>query len=113
MLVVAAGIALGTSSVMWSTRPNMTPLYMDLATQDANDIVAALEQQGTEFTIDSRTGLVSVPSSEIQQVRMQLASEGLPRSNSRGYGILDDEQSLGTSNFWNRLATIARLSRSL
>jgi len=109
MLVVAAGIALGTSSVMWSTRPNMTPLYMDLATQDANDIVAALEQQGTEFTIDSRTGLVSVPSSEIQQVRMQLASEGLPRSNSRGYGILDDEQSLGTSNFLEQ----ARYNRAL
>tara|TARA_B110000211_G_scaffold159067_1_gene180095 strand:+ start:632 stop:844 length:213 start_codon:yes stop_codon:yes gene_type:complete len=42
MLVVAAGIALGTSAVMWSTSPNMTPLYMDLAAQDANDIVAAL-----------------------------------------------------------------------
>ena len=109
MLVVAAGIALGTSAVMWSTSPNMTPLYMDLATQDANDIVAALEQQGTEFTIDSRTGLVSVPSSEIQQVRMQLASEGLPRSNSRGYGILDDEQSLGTSNFLEQ----ARYNRAL
>ena len=109
MLVVAAGIALGTSSVMWSTSPNMTPLYMDLAAQDANDIVAALEQQGTEFTIDSRTGLVSVPSSEIQQVRMQLASEGLPRSNSRGYGILDDEQSLGTSNFLEQ----ARYNRAL
>ena len=109
MLVVAAGIALGTSAVMWSTSPNMTPLYMDLATQDANDIVAALEQQGTEFTIDSRTGLVSVPSSDIQQVRMQLASEGLPRSNSRGYGILDDEQSLGTSNFLEQ----ARYNRAL
>ena len=109
MLVVAAGIALGTSAVMWSTSPNMTPLYMDLAAQDANDIVAALEQQGTEFTIDSRTGLVSVPSSEIQQVRMQLASEGLPRSNSRGYGILDDEQSLGTSNFLEQ----ARYNRAL
>jgi flagellar M-ring protein FliF len=109
MLVVAAGIALGTSSVMWSTSPNMTPLYMDLAAQDANDIVAALEQQGTEFTIDNRTGLVSVPSSEIQQVRMQLASEGLPRSNSRGYGILDDEQSLGTSNFLEQ----ARYNRAL
>lgn len=109
MLIVAAGIALGTATVLWSTNSDFTPLYMDLSAQDSSDVVAALEQSGTQYKINSSNGMVTVPSNKVQEVRLQLASAGLPRSSSRGYGILEEEQSLGTSNFMEQ----ARYNRAL
>ena len=99
MLIVAAGIALGTATVLWSTGSEYTPLYMDMPTQDSADVISALEQNGTPYKINSNNGLITVPSDRVQEVRLQLANSGLPRSSSQGFGILEQEQSLGTSNF--------------
>ena len=40
---------------------------------------------------------------------MQLANQGLPRSTSRGFDVLSEEQGLGTSNFIEQ----ARYNRAL
>ncbi|MCH8134390.1 MAG: flagellar M-ring protein FliF [Proteobacteria bacterium] len=109
MLIVAAGIALGTAIVMWSTNSDYTVLYVDMASQDGADVIAVLEQSGTPYIIDSNTGTIAVPADIVQIVRLQLANEGLPRVSSRGYDILEDEQGIGTSNFIEQ----ARFNRAL
>lgn len=109
MVILAASIALGVAAVLWSTGSSTTPLYLDLSTQDTADVVAALEQNGTNFEIDSRSGMILVPTDSIREIRLQLASNGLPRSTNRGYDILEDEQALGTSNFLEQ----ARYNRAL
>ncbi len=109
MLIVAAGIALGTAIVLWSTNSNYTALYLDMPIQDSADVIAALEQNGTQYKINSSSGIITVPSGKVQQIRLQLANDGLPRSSSRGFDILEDEQSLGTSNFLEQ----ARYHRAL
>lgn len=109
MVILAASIALGVAAVLWSTGSSNTPLYLDLSTQDTADVVAALEQNGTDFEIDSRSGMILVPTNSIREIRLQLASNGLPRSTNRGYDILEDEQALGTSNFLEQ----ARYNRAL
>lgn len=109
MLIVAAGVALGTATVLWSTSSEYTALYMDMPAQDSAAVVAALEQSGTPYKINNNSGMITVPSNKVQEVRLQLASAGLPRSSSRGYDILEEEQSLGTSNFMEQ----ARYNRAL
>lgn len=109
MLIIAAGIALGTITVIWSTESDYTALFMNMAEQDAAEVIGALDQSNTDYKIDTRSGLISVPSNEVHQVRLQLASLGLPRDTNRGYAILEDEQSLGTSNFMQQ----ARYNRAL
>lgn len=109
MLIVAAGIALGTATVLWSTNSEYTALYMDMPSQDSADVIAALEQNGTPYKINSSSGMITVPSNKVQEIRLQLANNGLPRSSSRGFGILEEEQSLGTSNFMEQ----ARYNRAL
>ncbi len=109
MLLLAASIALGIAIVLWSAGSDYTALYIDMSTNDSAEVIAALEQNGTEYKIDNNNGIVSVPSDQVQRIRLQLASSGLPRSSNKGYAILEEEQSLGTSNFMEQ----ARYNRAL
>lgn len=99
MIILAAAIALGTAVVMWSREPDYSTLYVSMSPQDTAEITSVLEQSGVAYKINSLNGVISVPGSELERVRLQLASQGLPRSTSLGYEILSQDQSLNTSNF--------------
>ncbi|MFT4814715.1 MAG: flagellar M-ring protein FliF [Cyclobacteriaceae bacterium] len=110
MFVVAAGIALGTSIVLWSTSSNYVALFLDMSTQDTADVISALQDSNTEYRIDASTGIISVPVESVQETKLMMASRGLPSSSSlRGYSVLEEEQGLGTSNFMEQ----ARYHRAL
>jgi flagellar M-ring protein FliF len=110
MFVVAAGIALGTSIVLWSTSSNYVALFLDMSTQDSADVVSALQDSNTEYRMDASTGIISVPVAKVQETKLMMASRGLPSSSSlRGYSVLEEEQGLGTSNFMEQ----ARYHRAL
>ena len=110
MFVVAAGIALGTSIVLWSTSSNYVALFLDMSTQDSADIISALQDSNTEYRMDASTGIISVPAQSVQETKLMMASRGLPSSSSlRGYSVLEEEQGLGTSNFMEQ----ARYHRAL
>lgn len=97
MVGIAASVALGVAVVLWSQSPSMAPLYGNMGQKDAAEVVAALEQAGIPFRLDEQTGMVLVPSADIQKVRMQLASQGLPNSTGTGYEMLQQDSSFGTS----------------
>ncbi|MDY6982691.1 MAG: flagellar basal-body MS-ring/collar protein FliF, partial [Pseudomonadota bacterium] len=109
MLVLAAAIALGTAVVMWSRDQDMSVLYPDLSPSDSSAVLAVLEQNAVPYAIDQRSGLISVPTSQVQQLRLQLASQGLPRTNASGFDMLYEESTIGTSNFLEQ----ARYNRAL
>lgn len=97
MVGIAASVALGVAVVLWSQTPNFSPLYGNLGQKDAAEVVAALEQVGAEFRIDESTGMVLVPSGKLQEIRMQLASQGLPHSTGVGFEVLNQDTGFGTS----------------
>lgn len=97
MLGVVASVALGVAVVLWSQEPNYAPLYGSLAEQDSSQIVQALQQTGADFKLDQTTGAVLVPSSKLQELRMQLASQGLPSSDGLGFEMLKQDTGFGTS----------------
>ncbi len=99
MLVFAASIALAFSIVMWSRDEEFTVLYPEATPQDNADMVNMLEQSQIKYQIDSRSGLVSVASTQLQQTRLMLANQGLPRTAHPGYKGMDEGSVIGTSNF--------------
>ncbi|MBT8146383.1 MAG: flagellar M-ring protein FliF, partial [Gammaproteobacteria bacterium] len=109
MVILASSIALGAVVVMWSMSSGYTALYTGLSTQDSADVMSALEQNSLRYRVDGSSGLIMVPADQLRQTRMQLASEGLPRSTNRGFEILNEDQGLGTSNFVEQ----ARYNRAL
>jgi len=97
MVGIAASVAIGVAVVLWSQTPNYSQLYGTLAQKDAADVVAALEQSGIEYRVDASTGSVMVASAKVHEARMKLAGQGLPRSDSLGFELLQQEAGFGTS----------------
>ncbi|MEP3053586.1 MULTISPECIES: flagellar basal-body MS-ring/collar protein FliF [Rhodobacterales] len=99
IIVVAASIAMFFAILAMSrmvTAPSMTLLYAGLENGAAGDVVTALEQRGADFEI--RGGSIFVDSKQRDQLRMTLASEGLPANSSGGYELLDSLSGFGTTS---------------
>ena len=78
-----------------ATSPNLVTLYSGLDSSAAGEVVKALEQQGVIF--DVKNGSIYVDSQQRDQLRMSLASEGLPATNNQGYELLDNISGFGTT----------------
>ncbi|MBT5052413.1 MAG: flagellar M-ring protein FliF [Gammaproteobacteria bacterium] len=96
---LAASIALGVYIVIWAQEPVYAPLYGDLSEMDASQVINQLEQSNTPYKYDAGSGVISVAANDIHEVRIRMASSGLPSSSDRGLAMLHDDQSIGTSAF--------------
>ena len=109
MVGIAASVALGVAVVLWSQTPNYSVLFANLAAKDVTEVIDALQKNNIDFKVDQATGAVMVSSNEIQNARLKLAGEGLPRSDSFGFELLQQESGFGTS----RLVEEARYQRAM
>lgn len=75
--------------------PSMALLYNGLEPGAAGEVVRALEQRGVAH--DVRAGAIYVDSKERDQLRLTLASEGLPANGTKGYELLDSLSGFGTT----------------
>src|SRR5690606_41029662 len=96
---LAASVAIGVAVVLWSQTTPLTPLYTGLADRDAAEIVALLDNTGIEYELDPGTGSVMVPSDRKYDVRMQLATAGLPRGEGFGVEQMPEHTSFGQTPF--------------
>ncbi|MFT7688973.1 MAG: flagellar M-ring protein FliF [Candidatus Azotimanducaceae bacterium] len=97
MVGLAGVISLGFMMVIWSQAPDYRPLYPNLESNQTASVVNVLTQSNITFTVDPVTGLVLVPAGEIDTARMKVAGANIIAPSGLGYGILDKEQELGTS----------------
>ena len=79
-----------------ASQPSMTLLYAGLESGPAGDVVRALESRGVSYEV--RGGAIFVPSPQRDELRMTLASEGLPANSARGYELLDNLTGFGTTS---------------
>ena len=76
--------------------PGMSLLYAGLESSAAGEVVSALERRGISYEV--RGGSILVDSSQRDELRMILASEGLPANSSAGYELLDNLSGFGTTS---------------
>ena len=79
-----------------ATAPSMSLLYSGLEVGTSGEVVAALEGRGIEF--DVRGDAIYVPATQRDQLRMSLASSGLPQAGGAGYELLDTLSGFGTTS---------------
>lgn len=77
------------------TAPNMVLLYAGLENAAAGDVVQALEARGAPYSV--RGTSIFVPNDQRDELRMTLASEGLPANGGSGYELLDNLTGFGTT----------------
>ncbi|MBW6453372.1 MAG: flagellar M-ring protein FliF, partial [Methyloprofundus sp.] len=97
MLGLAFSVAIGVAVVLWSQAPAYDLLFSSLGEQDASEILEALDKLDVPYKVDERSGAVLVAAGKVRDIKLKLAAEGLPRSDSLGYELLDKEASFTTS----------------
>ena len=97
MLGLAFSVAVGVAVVLWSQAPSYDLLFPSLAEQDAAEVLEVLGQLELAYKIDERSGAIMVKAGAVREIKLKLAAQGLPRSSSLGYELLDKETSFTTS----------------
>ena len=112
-VVVAILAAILGISFWYGSKPDMVPLYTNLETKDAGDVVNNLRESGVQYTVEEnkRGTTVYVPATQVHDIRLELASAGLPRGN-KGFELFD-ESKLGVTEFQNRINYIQALQGEL
>ena len=99
--VMAAAFAVfaGLIAVLiWGGRTDYSLLYGNLDTAEAGRVTQALDSSSVQYKISQGGGAIYVPSSQVHQMRMQLATQGIPKGEGVGYELLD-KNTLGMSDF--------------
>lgn len=97
LVTLAAIVALVVGAILWSRQPDYKVLFSNLGDKDGGAIVTALEQQNIPHKM-SDSGAILVPSDRVHEVRLKLASQGLPRGGSVGFELMEN-QKFGISQF--------------
>lgn len=96
-VAIAAIIAIIVGAVLWSQQPDWKVLFSNLNEKDGGSIVASLEQQNIPHKM-SGTGAIMVPGDRVHEIRLKLASQGLPRGGMVGFELMEN-QKFGISQF--------------
>lgn len=97
MVGIAAIVAIIVGAILWSRQPDWKILFSNLTEKDGGTIVANLEAQNIPHRFSS-SGALMVPAERVHEVRLKLASEGLPRGGLVGFELMEN-QKFGTSQF--------------
>src|SRR5580658_6356837 len=99
-LVLAAAAVIGGLAVFsrWNRERDFRPLYSSLSPEDAAAVLAKVRENGSEFRLSENGSVVLVPSERVAELRLLMASAGLPKSGRIGYELFD-KSTFGMSDF--------------
>jgi len=103
VIIVALGTLLGiVLLIVWTNRIDYQPLYFNLSPEDAGMVVEELKEQKIPYRLSANGRTVMVPSGRIYDLRLDLASRGIPSGGGVGFEIFD-KTDLGTTEFVQKL----------
>lgn len=102
VLAVATLTAVIATAVMMGNRTEWRVLYANLADKDGGAVIAALSQMNVPHKFAEGGGAILIPESQVHEVRLRLASQGLPRGGAVGFELMEN-QKFGTTQFQERL----------
>jgi flagellar M-ring protein FliF len=98
IVALAVLIAVVVGLVLWSRAPDYKVLYSNLSDRDGGAIVTALQAANIPYKLSEGGGAIMVPADQVHEMRLRLAQQGLPKSGSVGFELLDN-QKFGISQF--------------
>lgn len=95
----AAAVIVGLAWLShWNRERDFRPLYSSLAPEDAAAVVAKVRESGSEYRLSENGSTVLVPSARVAELRLDVASAGLPKSGRIGFELFD-KTAFGASDF--------------
>lgn len=98
-------------SYLWGGRADFVPLYTGMDLKDAGEVVNKLKELKVQHQIEANGTAISVPAKDVHRVRLELASQGLPRGY-KGFEIFDQNK-FGTTEFQNKVYLLQALQGEL
>ncbi|MCR5885977.1 flagellar M-ring protein FliF [Rhizobacter sp. J219] len=101
-LGVAALIAVLAALTLWSSQGDYKVLYANLSDKDGGAIIAQLSQMNVSYRYTEGGGAILVPAAQVHDLRLKLASAGLPKGSVVGFELMDGAK-FGQTQFQERL----------
>jgi flagellar M-ring protein FliF len=89
VLTFAAVVGLTVGAAYWMSAPTYRVLFSDMDPESAATVVEQLRTREVQFQLDPGGRTVRVPATELDQLRLEFASEGMPSSGRIGFEIFD------------------------
>src|SRR6185369_12652786 len=102
--------------IVVANRTDYRPLFTNLTAEDAGEIVKKLKDAKTPYQITADGKGILVPADKVYELRLTMASEGLPQGGGVGFEIFD-RKNFGMTEFVQKLnyqrALQGELSRTI
>jgi flagellar M-ring protein FliF len=82
----------------WNQERDFKPLFTGVAAEDAGRLLAKLREGAVEYRLTDNGTTVLVPSARVADLRIEMASAGLPKSGRIGFELFD-KTNFGASEF--------------
>ena len=102
VVVLALAIATIPMLMMLGKEPELVVLFSQLDSEDTRAIIQELGKQGVTYEVGEGGNTIHVPAERVHELRLQLASVGLPESAGVGFEIFD-RTSLGVTPFTQQM----------
>ncbi len=114
-LWLGAGLLLALLLILafsYSQRETMGVLFSNLDSSDASEVVKYLKEKNVEYRLSKGGSTILVPKDEVYNLRLELASEGLPKGGGVGFEIFD-KTNIGMTDFLEHVEYIRALQGEL
>jgi flagellar M-ring protein FliF len=98
-------------SFWWGGRPDLVPLFTEMEAKDAGEVSAKLKEMKVPYEIGGNGNAILVPAKDVYRIRLDLASQGLPRGN-KGFEIFEQSK-FGATEFQNKVNLVQALQGEL
>lgn len=103
---LGAGIALlvvaAVAAMVMGRQPDYKVLFSNLSDKDGGAIVAQLSQMNVPYKHADGGGAILIPAEMVHDVRLRLATQGLPRGSVTGFELMETNR-FGVTQFQERL----------
>jgi flagellar M-ring protein FliF len=99
-IAALAGVVLAMT--LWSSKGDFKVLYANLSDKDGGAVIAQLSQMNVPYRISEGGAAIMVPAAQVHDLRLKLATAGLPKGSVSGYELMDNAR-FGQTQFQERL----------
>jgi flagellar M-ring protein FliF len=96
-------LALAIAAVVIGRQSDWRVLYANLGDKDGGAVVAQLAQMNVPYKYSEGGGAVMVPADKVHDVRLRLASQGLPKGSVAGFELMENNR-FGMTQFQEKLS---------
>ncbi|MBW7832829.1 MAG: flagellar M-ring protein FliF [Simplicispira suum] len=103
-LAVGAVLLVGVliAAVLYGRQSDYRVLFANLSDKDGGAIVAQLTQMNVPYKYSEGGGAITIPADRVHDVRLRLATQGLPKGSVTGFELMENNR-FGMTQFQERL----------